>query len=155
MASCGYQHNEQARAALLYSSRKPTRRNAKHQADGSRKRHNKEKVTHMRRNRHDHKGKHDFWIWPIEAADCGESSCEVSSDLARPGSHLGRQRRQLTSSCYSGSWKQFLLLAIRMVPIATIFKGRRWQIVNHSRQPNGSDSKTPFPCLANDPAEPS
>ena len=43
-----YQHNEQARAALKYSSKKPTRRNAKHQADERRKRHNKKRKQHTR-----------------------------------------------------------------------------------------------------------
>ena len=64
---------------------------------------------------------------------CGESSWEVSSDLARTGSHLGRQGRQLTSSCHSGSWEQCSLLAIRMMLITTYFKGRRWHVANHSR----------------------
>ena len=49
-SSCNHstynQHNEQARAALKYSSKKPTRRNAKHQADERRKRHNKKRKQH-------------------------------------------------------------------------------------------------------------
>ncbi len=43
-----YQHNEQARAALKYSSKKPTRRDARHQADETRKRHNHD----MKRKQH-------------------------------------------------------------------------------------------------------
>ena len=43
-----YQHNEQARAALKYSSKKPTRRDARHQADETRKRRNKKRKQHPR-----------------------------------------------------------------------------------------------------------
>ena len=60
------QHNEQARAALKYSTKKTTRRDARHQADETRKRHNEKTKQHTRdetdtttmENR----------IWSIEAA---------------------------------------------------------------------------------------
>ena len=41
----------------------------------------KEKATHTRRNRHDHNRKQDV----VNSSGCGISSCEVGSDLARPG----------------------------------------------------------------------
>ena len=81
------QHNEQARAALNYSSKKPTR------PDATEAPQQKEKARHTRRNRHDHNTKQDV----ANSSDCGISSCEVGSDLARPGksscevsSHLGK-----------------------------------------------------------------
>ena len=84
---CLYQHNEQARAALNYSSKKPTR------PDATEAPQQKEKARHTRRNRHDHNTKQDV----ANSSDCGISSCEVGSDLARPGksscevsSHLGK-----------------------------------------------------------------
>ena len=70
-----YQHNEQARAALTYSSKKPTR------PDATEAPQQKEEATHTRRNRHDHNRKQDV----VNSSGCGISSCEVGSDLARPG----------------------------------------------------------------------
>ena len=109
------QHNEQARAALKYSSKKPTRRDARHQADETRKRHNEKTKQHTR---------------DETDTTTRESSCEVSSDLARPGSHLGRQSPRAatlrdptpTWSGTPGSRKVRTDLAIRIVHITTFSK---------------------------------
>ena len=62
----------------------PGRRNTK-----APKPQHEEKATHTRRNRHDRNRKQDL----ANSGGCGKSSCEVSSDLARPGSHQGRGAR--------------------------------------------------------------
>jgi hypothetical protein len=90
------QRNEQARAALKYSSKKPTRRDARHQADETRKRHNHD----MKRKQHTRDETDTTTIesrmWSIQAAvaylrarsvrtlrDPAKSSCEVSSHLEK------------------------------------------------------------------------
>ena len=57
---------------------RPGRRNTK-----ARQPRHEEKATHTRRNRHDHNRKQDL----VNSSGCGISSCEVSSDLARPGKY--------------------------------------------------------------------
>jgi hypothetical protein len=61
-----YQHNEQARAALSYSSKKPTRRDARHQADG--RKHHNQKSKHHPETAREHG---DL----ANRGGCGESSC--------------------------------------------------------------------------------
>ena len=137
-----YQHNEQARAALKYSPKKPTRQNAKHQADERRKRHNKKRKHHTRdetdtttmANR----------IWSIEAA--------VAKLRARSVRTLHDPTPTWDGT--PGSRKVRTDLAIRMVLITTFPKDAGGKPSNHSRRSYGSDSKTPFPYLANDPVEP-